>query len=173
MKPEFDETYRSEQHDPLQEECAGFDWDGVCAGLGEPVEQADPEKLALALRRVFQWLLQVDYNLTASPLTPDTLIGRRLLALALRRLLQWMLQVDYNLTASPLMPDTLIGRRVVALAWVTNPDLFPDRPSLRQLSRQLGVMPSILAALTGEVCREFGIQNRAQDHAWNRNDGRA
>ena len=134
MKPEFDETYRSSPYDPLQEQSGTFDWDSVYAGLGEAGSRDDAERLALALRR----------------------------------LLQWMLQVDYNLTASPLMPDTLIGRRVVALAWVTNPDLFPDSPSLRQLSRQLGITAPILAALTGEVCREFGIQNRAQDHAWNR-----
>lgn len=134
MKPEFHEDFQNPNSDPLETNHADFDWNTVAERLGEELNHEDNEKLALALRRIFQWVLRIDYNIENSPLTPDVLIGRRL----------------------------------VALAWVINPDLFPGAPSLRQLSREYGVTPSTLAALTGEVCREFGIQNRAQDHAWNR-----
>jgi hypothetical protein len=134
MKPEFHEDFQNPHNDPLDSQQADFDWDAVCERLGEELNREDKEKLALALRRIFQWVLDF----------------------------------EYDIKASPLMPDTLIGRRLVALAWVVNPDLFPGSPSLRRLSRHLGITAPIMAELTGEVCREFGIQNRAQDHAWNR-----
>jgi hypothetical protein len=134
MKPEFHEDFQNPHADALESTQADFDWDAISEHLGEELSKNDGERLAFALRRIFQWLLKIDYNIELSPLTPDTLIGRRL----------------------------------VALAWVTNPDLFPDGPSLRQLGRRIGVAAPILAELTGEVCREFGIHNRAQDHAWNR-----
>jgi len=136
MKPEFHEDFRNPHVDPLETAHADFEWDNVAEHLGEELGRQDKEKLALALRRIFQWVLEIDYNIQCSPLTPDT----------------------------------LIGRRFVALAWVTNPDLFPGGPSLRQLSRHFGITAPILADLTGQVCREFGIQNRAQDHAWNRKE---
>ena len=137
MKPEFHEDYLNPNSNPLETSAADFDWETVCEHLGEGLAQEDREKLAMGLRRIFQWVLNVEYSIKISPLTPDTLIGRRL----------------------------------IALAWVTNPDLFPDGPSLHRLSRRLGVTAPILAELTGEVCREFGIKNRAQDHAWNREKG--
>ena len=134
MKPEFHEDFQNPHADPLESVQSDFDWETVCQHLGEELVEYDRERLALALRRIFQWVLKIDYNIGLSPLTPDTLIGRRL----------------------------------VALAWVTNPDLFADGPSLRQLGRRIGVAAPVLAEITGEVFREFGIQNRAQDHAWNR-----
>jgi hypothetical protein len=137
MKPEFHEDFRNPYADPLETDQTDFDWNALNEHLGEGLGDEDKQKLALALRRIFQWVLEI----------------------------------DYNIESSPLMPDTLIGRRFIALAWVTNPDLFPGGPSLRRLSRRLGVTAPILAELTGEVCREFGIQNRAQDHAWNREKG--
>ena len=134
MKPEFKEDTVSEQADPVEARVIDFDWNTLYERLGEQAPQPDHQKLALALRRILQWAVRVDYDLVLSPITPDV----------------------------------AVGRRMIALAWVTNPALFPDSPSLRQLSRRLGLSAPLLAALTGEVCREFGIQNRAQDHAWNR-----
>ncbi|HET7624390.1 MAG TPA: hypothetical protein VFM25_03925 [Verrucomicrobiae bacterium] len=137
MKPEFHEDYQSQHTNPLSPTHADFDWDELDKRLGESELESDetPEqKFTAAMRRIFQWVLNI----------------------------------DYNIKSNELMPDTLIGRRFIALAWVINPALFPDSPSLHKLSRRLGFTAPILAALTGEVCREFGIQNRAQAHAWNR-----
>lgn len=134
MKPEFHEDFKNPHVDALEAVQADFDWDTVARELGEEIDQQGKEKLAMALRRIFQWVLEINYNIEASPLTPDT----------------------------------LVGRRVIALAWVTNPDLFSGGPSLRQLSRHFGIAAPVLAELTGEICRVFGIQNRAQAHAWNR-----
>lgn len=134
MKPEFDETYSNPHTDPLYPTQADFNWEELYRRLGEADPDTPCDHTITALRRVFHWLLNIKYNIESNRVTPDMLVGRRL----------------------------------IALAWVINPDLFPNSPSLRQLSRHLGVTAPVLASLTGEVCREFGIQNRAQAHAWNR-----
>jgi hypothetical protein len=100
-----------------------------------------------------------------SPLTPE-----QKMTIALRRICDWVLNINYNIEGQQIMPDTLIGRRFIAFAWVMNPELFADSPSLAKLCRKIGVTIPTLARLTGEVSREFGIQNRAQAHAWNRGE---
>lgn len=62
----------------------------------------------------------------------------------------------------------LVGRRFIALAWVMHPGLFEGGPSLRELSKRFHTTARVLASLTGEATRKFGITNRAQAHAWNR-----
>lgn len=62
-----------------------------------------------------------------------------------------------------------IGIRFAALAWVINPALFEGTPSATALAKMLGCKSAWpFLRITGEVSRQFGITNRAQDHAWNR-----
>jgi hypothetical protein len=138
MKPQFHEDYQNEHTDPLTS-----------------TEQSDFDWEALYQK--------LDGAENQSGETPEQIVLN-----AFRRIFDWVLNNNYNITANQLTPDTIIGRRFIALAWVTNPDFFPGSPSLNQLARQLGLTVPALATLTGEVCREFGIQNRAQAHAWNR-----
>jgi hypothetical protein len=52
---------------------------------------------------------------------------------------------------------------------IGNPDhIQVEAPSLRQLSRQLGVSPATMAIGSGDFVREFGIQNGGGAHAHNR-----
>jgi hypothetical protein len=86
------------------------------------------------------------------------------LAQVLRHVFEWATDADWK---SPVIEQT-ISRRFVALVWVTNPEIFAGSPSLRELTARLGVGAGTLANYTGEVSRKYGIQNRAQAHAWNR-----
>jgi hypothetical protein len=132
MNEEQLNNYIHNHSDPLSATHAGFDWESVYKTLDEEPDWQDDdlyEKLAQALRRVFEFCLDVD--LTRKQATEQ------------------------------------IGRRLLALAWVTNPALIPGSPSLIELSNRIGLSPYPLAIITSEVSKEFGIQNRAQAHAWN------
>jgi len=64
--------------------------------------------------------------------------------------------------------DRRIGKRFIALCWVMNPGLFEGSPSATKLAEIIRMPACKFHSLTGEAAREFGITNRAQDHAWNR-----
>lgn len=136
-KTAFYEDWISPHQDPLAPTHADFDFDAVARNLGEPVE-AD--------------------NLPDEQcqITPE-------LVRAFKHIFEFCLNIDINKSIA----TQLVGRRLMALAWVINPGLFEDSPSIRELNKRLGFQGSTMRMLTGEASRAFGIRNRAQGHAWN------
>lgn len=82
------------------------------------------------------------------------------MALGLRRILQWILHVPAH--TKPERRANLIGRRLAAFAWVLDPSLFADSPSLSKLAQQLEVSVASLSQSSAAVSRNFGIRNRYQ-----------
>jgi hypothetical protein len=136
-KPAFYEEYVSPHQDPLSPTHADFDFDAVARSLGEIIPSDNDPE-------------------EASDITPE-------LVRAFKRIFEFCLNIDINKKVA----TELVGRRLMALAWVINPSLFEDSPSIRELNRRLGFQGSTMRMLTGEASRAFGIRNRAQGHAWN------
>ena len=79
--------------DPLKPTHAEFDWHSLYLSLGEVGDWDDDDlntKTAQALRRIFEWVLDVPMSAqSAGQLHPTTAIGRRFVALA------WVIRPDY------------------------------------------------------------------------------
>lgn len=86
----------------------------------------------------------------------------RLIAL-FRRILHWVLNTNINNTHAA----DLIGRRAIAFAWVMDPELFEGK-SMTAVAAAFGLHKQTLSRTCAEATREFGMQNRAQAHGWNR-----
>jgi hypothetical protein len=62
-KPEFYEDYQSPCVDPLAlPSSATFDWEGLYEQLGEGEPQSDTDKIILAIRRIFEWVVKRHKN---------------------------------------------------------------------------------------------------------------
>jgi hypothetical protein len=147
MKPQFHEDFISKHADPLVPKHSDFPYEEVFRDLDgelEPDWQDDDlnAKLAQALKAVFQWVLDTNNDNSNSIIKENSRARLKL--------------------------SELVGRRFLALAWVVNPDLFPDGPSLTSLAKTARTSKWAMRRLTGQVSREFGITNRGQAHAWNR-----
>lgn len=84
---------------------------------------------------------------------------------AIAFILDWLLKVDLN-NHHALKS---IGKRTVAMGWVVSPERFKrgdamQSPSLRQLSKQLGITAPAMAPLTSEFSRLTKLTNRFQLH---------
>lgn len=65
-------------------------------------------------------------------------------------------------------PAITIGRTYILLNWILNPAAFADDGPipLRKVAALLGIKPNILAPLSAELTRRFGIRNGYQVHNW-------
>lgn len=90
------------------------------------------------------------------------------MVIALRRILDFILATDLDRKDA----DALIGRRAIALGWTLSPALFIGSPSLRRLSKSIGVNNRNMSKLTAQASRKFGCRNRAQlhGHNWRENE---
>ena len=83
MKPQFHEDYVNDRADPLSDKCCDFDWKEVDACLEEIKDEETQVqvRLAVALRRVFTWVLNNNNN---NNINRGTLqhFGRRTVAFA-------------------------------------------------------------------------------------------
>lgn len=80
MKPEFHEDFVSAHTDPTAEPYCDFDWDELYACLGEATNNDEQikQRLAEAVRQVFQWMLSNNINKKNAA----EFIGRRAVAFA-------------------------------------------------------------------------------------------
>lgn len=84
------------------------------------------------------------------------------LQFALRRILGWLIGNENTGAAGNAGRKDLIAGRVVGLAWATSPELFDERPSLRNLAAQLKISKSSLSRAAAQATADFGLQNREQ-----------
>jgi len=85
-------------------------------------------------------------------------------AIVIRKIFLWVTAVKLNRRNTQKM----VGRRFIALAWVLDPSLFEDSPSLESLGKKIGCKKMWM--LSGQVTKDIGIHNHGQDHAWNRGE---
>ncbi len=138
-KQPFHPDYINPHADPLHSQTVEFDYAAVDRALGE-----------------------IDSVMKSG----DAYDPRQAYAALIRKIFLWGTDVKLRGDVDGLI---VIGRRFVALAWVFDPGLFAGSPSATALSKQIGISSSCeFHKLTGAAAREFGITNRAQDHAWNR-----
>lgn len=83
---------------------------------------------------------------------------------ALREILRWIVG---EIEDGSINPALVVGYRALALAWVVDPGLIPNAPSLRKLAHKLKRDPMVLSRPAAAARRKFGLKNRASVHAWN------
>ena len=82
---------------------------------------------------------------------------------AVRSIFRWLLKVGYDKPCG----EHILARRLLGLAWVVDPSLIEDSPSLSAMSRHLDCDKMAISIHTSAARRKFGIRNRAAQHAWN------
>ena len=90
------------------------------------------------------------------------------LAFALGRILRWLVVPKTNGKGSR-QQQRVIALRAIALAWVVDPRMFDDTPSLRTLAKRSGVTYDTLQHHSGGAVDRFGVANRYQKARRNKN----
>jgi hypothetical protein len=132
--PEFHEDYHNPDADPCDAQHANFDWPLLYEKLGESSLDIDAER---------------DY---------------KALGQAVASLLRYFIGDELGKQRKAGTAEKAIGRKVIALAWVTNPALLAESPSLAQVARRISIHKSGLSRVTAAATRLFGVRNRAQSH---------
>ena len=83
------------------------------------------------------------------------------LVFALRRILQWVTAENLGKAGRKGL-EKLIAARLVGLCWAIDPELFEERPSLRELGLRYKIDRCSIRQQSAKASAVFGLKNREQ-----------